>query len=101
MQGPAIVLVARKADFRDLLNGPNIASFQFELAINIDVIPPEFERMSESRVAVEDSIRIIRALGYPLPTRLPDLGALMHALTESPRMPLEHVQAFVEQSRAL
>jgi hypothetical protein len=37
MEGPAIVLIALKSAFTELLDGPNLSSFYYELAVNIEL----------------------------------------------------------------
>jgi hypothetical protein len=97
MDGPAIVLIALKSAFADLLDGPNLASFHYELAVNIDLPPSEVEARCLQRVSVDDSLEILRELGYQLPSKLPDLGALTQALTQSPRMHLTEIDSFVQK----
>ncbi len=97
MEGSAIVLLARKSDFEGLLDGPNLASCSYELAVNIEVPQAEFERRCFHWVSVDDSLSVLRQLGYVLPSRLPDLGALTGALTQSPRMLLQEIDSYVEQ----
>jgi hypothetical protein len=95
MEGPAIVLIARKSDFKELLDGPNLASFQYELAVNIELAPHDFEQRCCQRIGVDSSLDILRNLGYLLPSRLPDLGALTLAVLNSPRMPLDDIERYV------
>jgi hypothetical protein len=44
MEGPAWVLLALKSEFTELLDGPNLACFWYEFAVNIELPPYEFER---------------------------------------------------------
>lgn len=101
MEGPAVVLLALKSDFLELLDGPNLASFSYECAVNIDLSPDEFERRCRHRVSVHDSVVILDQLGYRVPSKLPDLGALTQALMLSPRMLLEDIDRYVERCQHL
>lgn len=94
MEGPAIVLIARRSDLKELLDGPNLASFQYELAVNIELAPHDFEHRCHQRITVDSSLDILRNLGYRLPSRLPDLGALTLALVNSPRMPIDDIEHY-------
>jgi hypothetical protein len=96
VEGPAMVLIAQKSDFTELLDGPNLSCFGYELAVNIELPPFEFENRCRWRVAVHDSVAVLHNLGYTLPSRLPDLGALTQALIQSPRMSLEDIERYVE-----
>ena len=80
------MLVALKSDFRDLLDGPNLACFSYECAVNIELPPAEFETRCKHCFSVHDSLETLEQLGYRLPSQLPDIGALTIALTQSPRM---------------
>lgn len=80
MDGPAIVLVGLKEDFKELLDGPNLASFNYEMAVNLEMPPFEFEPRCAYRVPLEIALRFLDQMGYSLPSRLPDLGALTQAL---------------------
>jgi len=91
MEGPAIVLLALKSEFIGLLDGPNLACFSYECAVNIDLPPVEFEKRCRHSVAVSDSVAVLDQLGYRLPSKLPDTGALTQALLQSPRMLLEDI----------
>ena len=101
MEGPAVVLLALKADFRELLDGPNLASFSHECAVNIELPPHEFESRCQHRVSAQDSHSVLDQLGYRLPSKLPDLGALSQALLQSGRMTLEDIVQYVERCRQL
>jgi hypothetical protein len=101
MEGPAIVLLALKSDFLELLDGPNLASFSYECAVNIELPPYEFEKRSRHRVSVHDSVAILGQLGYRLPSKLPDLGALTQALIQSPRMLMEDIERYVARCQQL
>ena len=100
-QGPAVVLVALKSDFRDLLDGPNLACFSYECAVNIELSPSEFETRCRHCFSVHDSLAALDQLGYRLPSKLPDIGALALALTQSPRMPWEDIVRYVERCRQM
>lgn len=97
MDGPACVLLALKSDLRNDLDGPNLQSFSYELAVNIELPPDEFERRCRRSVSVEVSVSILNELGYPVPARLPDLGALAQALARSSRMRIEDIDRYVER----
>lgn len=99
--GPAIVLLALKSDFLGLLDGPNLASFWYECAVNIELPPHEFENRCRHRVAVTDSLAVLDQLGYRLPPKLLDLGALTQALMQSPRMLMEDIDRYVERCKQL
>ena len=101
MEGPAGVLLALKADFAELLDGPNLASFQFEMAVNIELPPDEFEKRCFQLVTLQDSLALLDTLGYRLPSRLPDLGALTQALMLSPRMANDKIDRYVELGHQL
>ena len=45
--------------------------------------------------AVGQRLEVLQALGYSLPSRLPDLGALAVAVGNAPRMPLEDIARYV------
>jgi hypothetical protein len=97
MEGPTVVLIGLKSGFAELLDGPSLASFKYELAVNLDMRQDEFERRCAACVSVDDSLTVLRQLDYRLPTRLPDVGALTQALTQSPRMPIQHIDSYVER----
>ncbi len=99
MDGPAVVWIAPKSEFRDRLDGPNALGFGYELAVNIDMAPPEFESRCLFGVSVDESLTILAQLAYRLPVRLPDIGALAQALTQSPRMLSEDIVRYVELCR--
>lgn len=96
-EGRAVVLLALKADFSGILDGPNLASFAYECAVNIELPPHDFEKRCRHVVPVGDSIAILGDLGYRLPSKLPDHGALTQALTQSPRMLSEDIDRYVER----
>lgn len=93
--------LALKSDFVELLDGPNLASFSYECAVNIELPPYEFERRCRHSVSVNDSVAVLNQLGYRLPSKLPDLGALTQALMQSPRMLLEDIDRYVERCQQL
>lgn len=95
------MLVARKSDFAQLLDGPNLAFCHYELAVNIELPPPEFERRCLRSVPVDESLAVLIQLGYRLPTRLPDYGALTQALQESPQMFTGEIDRYVELCQQL
>lgn len=97
MDGPAVVLIARKAELADSLDGPNLLSFRHELAINLELVPMQFEARCILKVSVQDSIQLLQELGYAVPKRLHDTGALSQALLESPRMNQEDIDLYVER----
>lgn len=97
MDGPAVVFLAWKPDFQDLLDGPNLSNFSYECAVNIELPPYEFENRCCFCVPVKDSIAILNELGYRLPTKLPDLGALTQALLLSNRMLSEDIGHYVDR----
>ena len=101
MDGPAVVFLALKSDFVELLDGPNLASFSYECAVNIELPPSEFERRCRHGIPVNDSVAVLNQLGYRLPSKLPDLGALTQALMQSPRMLLEDIDRYVERCQQL
>ena len=101
MEGPAVVLQALKSDFLELLDGPNLISFSHECAVNIDLPPYEFEGRCHRCISVDDSVAILNRLGYRLPSKLPDHGALAQALMLSPRMLLEDIDRYVERCQQL
>jgi len=101
MEGPAVVLVALKSDFSDLLNGPSLKSFGYELAVNLELPPFEFEKRCRHCIAVNDSLAVLGELGYRLPSVLPDGGALTQALTQSPRMLMDEIDRYVELCQQL
>ena len=101
MEGPAVVFLALKSDFQELLDGPNLASFSHECAVNIELPPYEFEKRCRYCVSVRYSVSVLDQLGYRLPAKLPDLGALTQALTQSPRMPLEDIVRYVERCQQM
>lgn len=94
MAGPAIVLLALKQDLADRLDGPNLMSFAYELAVNIDLHPDEFEKRCVLSVSVDQSLALLAELGYRLPTRLPDFGALTQAIEESSRMQRDEIDRY-------
>lgn len=99
MDGPAIVLVAQRSDFAELLDGPNLESFRNEPAVNIELPPADFEMRCILRVAVDESLAFLDRLGYRLPPRLPDLGALTQAMAHPPRMEMRDIERYVELCR--
>jgi hypothetical protein len=101
MEGPAGVLIALKSDFAELLDGPNLVSFWYELAVNIELPPFEFEGRCLRFIPVKESVAVLGQLGYRLPSKLPDLGALSQALMQSPRMLKEDIDRYVEQCQQL
>ncbi len=101
MDGPAAVFLALKSDFAGLLDGPSLASFDYEFAVNIELPPDEFEKLCRYRVAVNDSIAVLCDLGYRLPSRLPDLGALTQALIQSRKMNMEDIDRYVKRCQQL
>ena len=101
MEGSAVVLTARKADLSQLLDGPNLSSFYYELAVNLELPPDALEGLSYRRVTVEESLAALHRLGFDLPSRLPDLEALTQALTQSPRMRVEEIDRYVELCKPL
>ena len=100
-EGPAVVLLALKSDFIGLLDGPNLASFSYEYAVNIELPPYEFAKRCEFAVPVNDSVAVLNSLGYRLPSKLSDLGALTQALLQSPRMLMEDIDRYVERCQQL
>jgi len=100
-EGPAIVLVALKSDFLNLLDGPPLSNFSYECAVNIELPPDEFEKRCRHQVSVQDSLAILAELGYRLPSKLPDQGALTQALLQSPRMLMDDMTRFAERCQAL
>jgi large repetitive protein len=96
VEGPAGVLIALKSALAELLDGPNLASFWYELAVNIELLPYEFEGLCLQFIPVGESLAVLKQLGYRLPSKLPDLGALTQALVQSPRMPMEDIDRYVE-----
>lgn len=101
IEGAAVVMIAQKSDFLKLLDGPNLASFHYELAVNIEMSPEDFENRCLRRVSVDDSLAVLGTLNYALPSKLPDLGSLAQALLQSPRMPMETVDRYVELCQQL
>ena len=101
MEGPAVVLLGLKSDFLGLLDGPNLASFGYECAANLELPPYEFEKRCRHRVPVNDSVAVLGQLGYRLPSKLLDLGALTQALVQSPRMLMEDIDRYVERCQQL
>lgn len=101
MEGPAVLFLALKSDFLELLDGPNLASFSYECSVNIELPPYEFEKRCRHCVPVNDSVALLAQLGYRLPSKLPDLGALTQALMQSPRMLMEDIDRFVERCQQL
>jgi hypothetical protein len=101
IDGPAVVFLAYKPDFRGLLDGPNLASFWYEFAVNIELPPYEFEKRCRHCVRVQDSVAVLNELGYLIPSKLPDLGALTQALTQSPRMVMEDIDRYIERCQEL
>ena len=97
MEGAAIVLIARKDDFGDCLNGPNFGQFHYELAVNLDCNPAKFEQQCIVQVSVDQSLAVLRELGFELPPRLIDFDALRQALGMSPRMLSEQIAAFAKR----
>lgn len=93
-EGPARVLIALKQDFADDLNGPNLASYEYELAVNLEMSQQTFEHRSRFNISVDESLSILRTLGYELPVQLYDHLALSQALQQSPRMLLTQVAAY-------
>ena len=101
MEGPAVVLLALKSDFVDFLDGPNLASFSYEMAVNIELPPYEFETRCRHIIPVADSVALLDQLGYQVPSKLPDLGALTQALMQSPKMLTEDIERYIEQCQQL
>jgi hypothetical protein len=101
MEGPAVVFLALKSDFRELIDGPNLASFSYECAVNLELPPYEFEKRCRHCVPVDHSVAFLEQLGYRLPSKLPDFGALTQALMQSPRMFVEDIDRYVERCEQL
>jgi hypothetical protein len=93
--GPGVTPPSVDPIVATLFAGPNLASFQYELAVNIELAPHDFEQRCCQRIGVDSSLDILRNLGYLLPSRLPDLGALTLAVLNSPRMPLDDIERYV------
>src|SRR5260370_13288774 len=93
--------MALKYSFDNLIDCLNVSRFHYELAVNIEVHPTEFEGRCIQRVSVDDSLEILNQLIYWLPAKLPDLGALTQALTQSPRMLIQEMDRYVERCQQL
>lgn len=91
------MLITLKSNFAELLDGPNITNYYHELAVTIDWPPDEFENRCIRHVSLSDSLIVLHPLGYTLPAKLPDFGAL----TQSPRMPINEIDRYVARCRQL
>lgn len=101
MRGPAVILISLKSDYNELLDGPNLSSFGYELAVNIDLPPDEFERRCLCQVPVELSLQVLREMGYSVPSKIADHDGLAQSLQQTPRMYFEQITTYVERCRAV
>ena len=95
MMGSAVVLLALKSEFIELLDGPNLTSFYYECAVNLELPPDKFEMRCQHSISIDDSLAILEKLGYRLPSKLPDLSAL----TQSPRMLADDIERCLQRAR--
>lgn len=82
-RGRAVILVGRRGSFDEVLGPPNYFSVS-ESAVNVRVSPTEFASRADLALTVDDSLRILGALGFEgIPVRLRGLAALQQELDES------------------
>jgi hypothetical protein len=99
--GRPAILVARKDLFGELIAEDNFFSV-IECAVNVRISPLEFAALAEAVLDVEDSLTILRELGFEdLPVRLSGTTALQDLLEETHvrrmRLNEEQLRLFNEQ----
>ena len=81
--GRPAILVARRDLFEHLIAEANFFAV-IECAVNVRMLPVDFAALAEVVLEVDDSLTILRELGFgEIPIRLSGVGALQDTLEES------------------